>query len=421
MKALKKPEVVLTLLFVVVAHLCVFLNDAFVFLANKYIQKEYVKHFENYKIPFLILFFAVIIFYSIKHVRIKIFNSQKQYYNLFESNPLPMAIVDLDTQEFLAVNIASIECYGYSRKEFLTMSISDIRVEEDLNQVEQLLKAQQPGLKKGGIKKHKKKNSEIIIVEVSTGEVFFKNKKCCLLLARDITEIVKAREDKKNAEEERARQEHFYAYVLENFPIDVAVFDKEHRYVLLNKNAVKNDETRKWMIGKDDFDYFMFKGNTDMTIPEKRRERFLRAVAGESEEWIDEHLIDGRKRYLLRKFFPYFENGSLKYIFGYGTDITELKKAEIQRDEYIQQLEKIAFATSHKVRQPICNLQGLVSLLELDNFDRHELSNITTVMQKSIDQMDEVTRDLALKLHDYKQNLATTRNAAHPVAEHPAY
>jgi PAS domain-containing protein len=50
---------------------------------------------------------------------------------LFEANPAPMWVFDEETLRFLAVNNAAIEHYGYSREQFLSMSLLDIRPRED--------------------------------------------------------------------------------------------------------------------------------------------------------------------------------------------------------------------------------------------------------------------------------------------------
>ena len=56
----------------------------------------------------------------------------EQYKVLFESNPFPMWIYDLDTLKFLAVNHAAIVKYGYSENEFSKMDLLDIRPHEDV-------------------------------------------------------------------------------------------------------------------------------------------------------------------------------------------------------------------------------------------------------------------------------------------------
>ncbi|HEY2154339.1 MAG TPA: PAS domain S-box protein, partial [Isosphaeraceae bacterium] len=54
-------------------------------------------------------------------------DSEERYRTLFESNPLPMWVYDVETLGFLAVNAAAVRRYGYTRDEFLAMRITDIR------------------------------------------------------------------------------------------------------------------------------------------------------------------------------------------------------------------------------------------------------------------------------------------------------
>jgi len=61
---------------------------------------------------------------SRKKTKMKRNGSGKQYRILFESNPQPMWVYDLGTLSFLAVNDAAVYHYGYSRDEFLSMTIN---------------------------------------------------------------------------------------------------------------------------------------------------------------------------------------------------------------------------------------------------------------------------------------------------------
>jgi PAS domain-containing protein len=58
--------------------------------------------------------------------------SEEQYRLLFESNPLPMWVFNRSDLRFLAVNEAAVRHYGFSRQEFLAMTIAEIRPEEDI-------------------------------------------------------------------------------------------------------------------------------------------------------------------------------------------------------------------------------------------------------------------------------------------------
>ena len=115
---------------------------------------------------------------------------------LFVSNPQPMWVFDQQTLEFLEVNQAAIERYGYSRQEFLRLKITDIRPEED---VPRLLEwPHSSGIRSAGEWRHRLKDGAVIDVEIVSQGIKFKGREAKLVLARDVTE-------RKRLEAERAR------------------------------------------------------------------------------------------------------------------------------------------------------------------------------------------------------------------------
>jgi PAS domain S-box-containing protein len=58
---------------------------------------------------------------------------------LFERNPLPMLMIDIESRRFLAANQAAVRTYGYSEAEFRAMSMFDIRPPEDRARLEAYL------------------------------------------------------------------------------------------------------------------------------------------------------------------------------------------------------------------------------------------------------------------------------------------
>lgn len=103
-----------------------------------------------------------------------------QYRILFEKNPQPMWIYDLETLSFLAVNDAAICHYGYSREEFLSMTITDMRPQEDALLASRVASA--------ALFRHRKKDGSIISVEITSYSVTFKGRRAKIVLSNDITE-----------------------------------------------------------------------------------------------------------------------------------------------------------------------------------------------------------------------------------------
>ncbi len=114
--------------------------------------------------------------------------SGEKYRLLFEHNPEPMAIFDYDSLRFLEVNDAAITHYGYSREEFLEMSIKEMRPAEDKDMLKdnigKLLKINQLKLSA----RHLKKNGEIIQVELTSSQINWNGKKAIHILVNDVTE-----------------------------------------------------------------------------------------------------------------------------------------------------------------------------------------------------------------------------------------
>jgi PAS domain S-box-containing protein len=119
----------------------------------------------------------------------KLRESEEKYKTLFQVTPLPKWIYDLNTFKFLNVNDAAIRHYGYSREEFLNMTILDIRPKEDIPILKNVLnQAQEKNSFKKGSFRHVKKNGEIIDVQIESNEIDFDGIKARLVLSIDITE-----------------------------------------------------------------------------------------------------------------------------------------------------------------------------------------------------------------------------------------
>ncbi len=105
--------------------------------------------------------------------------SEKRYRMLFESNPQPLWVYALDSLAFLAVNEAAVKHYGYSRDEFLAMTLKDV---EDEFEIPQNLVAGT------SVSTHRKKDGTRISVELTAHGLFFDERPARLVLAQDITE-----------------------------------------------------------------------------------------------------------------------------------------------------------------------------------------------------------------------------------------
>lgn len=110
------------------------------------------------------------------------------YRLLFDNNPHPMWVYDLETLCFLAVNDAAIRHYGYSRDEFLSMTIAEIRPIEDIAPLQADLIMNNTPYQRSGSWRHLKRDGATIDVEVTSHELPFAGRPARLVLATDVTE-----------------------------------------------------------------------------------------------------------------------------------------------------------------------------------------------------------------------------------------
>ncbi len=128
--------------------------------------------------------------------------SEKRYRLLFEGNPQPMWVADLENYNFLAVNDAAIRHYGYSREEFLAMKITDIRPPEDIPRLHEqirLIRGNPGGMGDAGIWTHLKKDGSLLEAQVTWHALGFLGRPAELVLVNDITERRKLEEQLRQA------------------------------------------------------------------------------------------------------------------------------------------------------------------------------------------------------------------------------
>ena len=124
--------------------------------------------------------------------------SEESYRTLFEANPVAMWIRDPTTLAFVAVNDAALRQYGYTREEFLELTIRDILPPEDAESISEFRwDATTTTLEpwNAGIRKHRRKDGSTLWVEVTGRDVFSSGRRLRLILASDVTERLRVEEE----------------------------------------------------------------------------------------------------------------------------------------------------------------------------------------------------------------------------------
>lgn len=136
--------------------------------------------------------------------------------------------------------------------------------------------------------------------------------------------------ERKQIEEQAARQREFYEVILNLLPVDVAVFDAEHRFLFVNPAAISDPRVREKVIGMSNVEYGAYR-QRPATLAEQREVHFRQAARTRADVMWEETipLATGGPKRMLRHLRPVLNpDGTLRMMVGSGIDISARYAAE---------------------------------------------------------------------------------------------
>lgn len=156
---------------------------------------------------------------------------KEKYEDLFNLSPLPQFLYDMDTLRFLDVNEAAVAEYGYTRAEFLDLTLMDIRPGEDQGLLTDIMSSRViKGSLGNSTVRHMKKNGDIIYVNVQGNSVRYGVKNARLVVVVNLTEKILARKALERSEQR------FRALVQEGSDM-IAIMNPEGTFHYVNPNT----------------------------------------------------------------------------------------------------------------------------------------------------------------------------------------
>lgn len=257
-----------------------------------------------------------------KKNELALIESEKQYKTLFEDSPLPMFIWEFETKKILNCNYEALELYGYTRDEFLELTLLDIRPSEDIPILMAATKNEETyGKVHKQLWRHKKKNGDIIHVNLHAHILDYQGRRASLVLVNDITEKLKIEEDIKQTNER-------YEYVLK--ATSDAVWDCD-----IVNDVIHWSEGLRTLFG---YDPAIYSGKStavflSLVHPDDRpqvQKDLFEALASESQTWSCEFRFlksNGDYAYVTEKGYIIRDgNNKAIRIVGSKRDVTERNK-----------------------------------------------------------------------------------------------
>lgn len=271
--------------------------------------------------------------------------SEEEYRLLFKANPCPMWLCDQETLRFLAVNDAAVSHYGYSREEFLSMTVRDIRPQEDVPKLLDHVLTNTGLNASAGVWRHRKKDGALIDVDVTWHKVEFSRQPSYLVLANDVTE-------KKKSETALRESEQRYREIFDNANDLIYTHDLAGNFTSLNHTAEKLAGYSKSEALSMNF--------AQVVVPEQvqlAREMLARKLQNNDDATVYEVDItskDGRRITVELSTRLIYRDGQPIGVQGIGRDVTERKRAEaelLRRNQELATLNAISHELS-KLGEP---------------------------------------------------------------------
>lgn len=328
----------------------------------------------------------------------KVKESEENYRFLFEHEALPKWIYDLETLKIIEVNKKAVSHYGYSKDEFLTMKIVELLSPEA---IPRQLNINPQGQTKGatifyGIGRHKKKNGDLIYVEVYSSAVDYNGRLCKMIVVNDVTDKIKTYE---------ALQESYERYDYVTKASNEAIWDWDIR-----SNELFWGEGVYTLFGHEAplpaKGFHVWEKNIH---PENKKyilKSIRQALGSSAKRWIETYrFMKANSQY------AYVQNqaiivrnteGVAVRMVGAIRDITERMNYVNAIEEQNAQLKEIAWIQSHVVRAPMSRMMSLINLINQGENLQLDRTQLLSHVITSAHELDGIIKDIVEKSQSIK-------------------
>lgn len=328
-----------------------------------------------------------------KQAELVLMDSEYTYRYLFLNNPNPLWIYDRETLAFLAVNNAAISEYGYTEEEFLSMKITDIRPKQEVSRLLSAVREVKRTYSRTQGWKHLTKGGQIIDVIISGHGIVYNGRECEIIMAHNVTEMLKAREELIIAKTNLDAS-------INN--INDLIWSVDPEYNLLSINTAFRKMIKAFYnMDLEPGDSIFLKALRPEQV-EKWKGLYDRTLAGEVIVFNTSTL--GLKNTYEIKMNPIYHDDKIIGVVSQGRDIQEALEKAVRIQKQNEELRQIVELASHDIRGPVASLIGIVPLFNESEPDDPFNADIITHVKNLAMQLDEILHKIVDKSYLLQQN-----------------
>ena len=318
-------------------------------------------------------------------------DSEERYRLLFESTPQPIWVYNEETLVFLAVNEAATRTYGYSRDEFLSMTIDDIRAREDIPTLMIKNAADPNDLVISSPWRHRTRTGLTIYVEMSSHPVVFDGKNSRLVIVNDVTErkLLDEKQQRLHASLQQSAMEWRQTFNAIDFPVLI---------VDLDGTVKRSNQAAEQIVG---IAAEQILGKTVSQLgenqPWNKAAELIEIIRENPAPLAEEVKDDATGKTWAITLYHVNEFGSTgERAILIAQDITKRAELEasLRQSEMMSLLGSLVAGVAHEVRNPLFGISSIIDAFETRFSDRTEYLRYTNVLRDEIGRLTILMEEL---------------------------
>jgi PAS domain S-box-containing protein len=350
-------------------------------------------------------------------------DSEERYRLLFESTPQPIWVYNEDTLAFLAVNEAATRIYGYSRDEFLSMTINDLRPQGDIPTLMIKNAADANELVISSPWRHQTRDKKIIYVEMTSHPVVFDGKNSKLVIVNDVTErkLLDEKQQRLHTSLQQSAMEWRQTFNAIDFPVLIVDLS----------GAIKRSNLAAEQIVGINAEEITGKTISELGEhePWRKADALIETVRHTHIPVSEEVKDDASGKTWAITLYHINEFGSVgERAILIAQDITKRAELEasLRQSEMMSLLGSLVAGVAHEVRNPLFGISSILDAFETRFSDRTEYQRYTNVLRDEIGRLTVLMEELLeygkpfrgdLYLVSMEEMIARSVRACLPAAE----